>query len=272
MSGRRPAAACLLALVVLTGTAACDRREGNELFADGANVDSLAARGDSVAALAMRGFTAADSARAGAEGAQRVRDEISQRTLDTARAAPKSVAQPPVAETAAGQVIVGRTPVMSPPTATDLPASSRVPPPPLGDADARSRALGDSVRGIAAVVGTAPMTQVVVKLADGASITLNGMAASDVGRLAGAEVVVRGVRTSPLELVVADYAVRRVDGADAADGMLIATADGLALLARDGTRRPVSNAPPALRAMVGSRVWIAGSLERPTAFGRIGRR
>jgi hypothetical protein len=53
--------------------------------------------------------------------------------------------------------------------------------------------------------------------------------------------------------------------------MLLAGADGLVLLSRDGERRRVANAPAGLRAMVGARVWIAGSLERPTSFGRISR-
>ncbi|MCU0634477.1 MAG: hypothetical protein MUE41_06355 [Gemmatimonadaceae bacterium] len=260
-----------LGLLLLASVVGCDRGGSGTSFAgDGENLDSLAARGDSIAALAMRGFTAADSAQAVAEGAQRVRDEISRRTRDTTTTEGRAVTRATAAETSAGQVIVGASPVVPPRVATDLPAASPVPPPIAGDLS-RARALGDSIRGIVAVVGSAPMTQVVVRLTDGSTVTLNGMAASDIGRVAGTEVMVRGVRTTPMEMVAAEFAVRTVEGMPAADGMLVATSDGLVLLGRDGTRRQVSNAPPSLRALAGARVWIAGSLERPTAFGRISR-
>jgi hypothetical protein len=157
-----------------------------------------------------------------------------------------------------------------PPPARDLPP---VPGPvvPADDPAQRARTVGDTVRGVVGVSGTAPMTQVTVQPLDGTLITVNGMAAGDISRLAGAEIVVRGVRTSPREVVVTEYVVRRVEGADAVDGMLLSGTEGLMLLSRDGERRRVANAPAGLRALVGSRVWIAGSLERPTAFGRISR-
>lgn len=273
MTLRAPLPRVLVGALLGALTACSPRDDGRVALGDDEGaLDSIAARGDSIASLAMRGFTAADSAAAMAQGAQRVRDELSERLRDTSERAPAPVvAAPPVAETAAGQVVVGRPPVVSPPNVDDPPPVS-VGRAPRVDAGAdRSRALGDTVRGIVEVVGTAPMTRVTVRSIDGATVTLNGMAASDLGRIAGTDVVVRGVRTSPVEFVAADFNVRRVDGVEAIDGMLVGAADGLMLQLRDGTRRRVGAAPAGLRALVGTRVWIAGSLERPTSFGRITR-
>jgi hypothetical protein len=264
-------ALCRAGLLVAILTAGCSETESN------GNLDSISARGDSIAALAMRGFTSTDSAAAMAVAAQQVRDEISSRTRDTSELGRARRPAEAAAETAAGQVIVGTSESSAPPPVADLPSPTPIPTPaptpvpPISDARARARALGDTVRGVVAVVGAASMSQVTIQVAQGGSVMLNGMAVGDIGRLAGAEVVARGVRTSPGELVVADYSVRRIDGVDATDGLLIAAADGLMLSMRDGERRRVSNAPAGLQALVGTRVWIAGSLERPTAFGRISR-
>jgi hypothetical protein len=257
MSYRRRIVGCGLLLCA----AACTNSESDASF------DSIAARGDSIAALAMRGFTTADSAAAIAEGARRVQTEMSEQIRGG------GADQRQQAETSAGQIVVGTTGAgpIPPPPAQDLPSvPSRGPAVPV-PSDDPARSVGDTVRGIVAVVGTAPMTQVTVQTADGSSVTVNGMAAGDIGRLGGAEVVIRGVRTSPREIVVTEYTVRTVDGVAAADGMLLAEANGLVLATSDGTRRRVSNAPAGLRALVGTRVWIAGSLERPTSFGRISR-
>jgi hypothetical protein len=260
-------AACLVA--------GCGPDDRVALTADDDNLDSLALRGDSVVALARRGFTAADSASALAQGAQRARDALRAGTVSATDAPPAGAVASP-GDAAPGdtapvrEVVVGTRsalPPRTPPAEPPRPVTGGTLAPAAG-----ARGTGsDTLRGLIAVVGSAPMTQVVVTPPGGGQVALNGMAAGELGALGGAEVMVRGVRTSPRELVVADYAVRAVDGVAATDGMLIATGDGLVLQARDGTRRTVRNAPAELRALVGTRVWIAGSLERPVSFGRIRR-
>jgi hypothetical protein len=136
------------------------------------------------------------------------------------------------------------------------------------------RAGGDSVRGTVTLVGNAPARHAVLKDAHGSIITLSGMATSGLAGLEGAEVVARGVRVTPRDVVVSGYLVRAVDGVPAWDGRLEESADGWALQLTDGSGRKRISAPSAtLRALVGARVWIsmrAGNT--PTAFGVVGRR
>jgi hypothetical protein len=129
----------------------------------------------------------------------------------------------------------------------------------------------DTVRGIVAVVGSEPMTQTVVRPADGArSVTVTGDAATGLRTLSGADVVVRGARTGPRELRVASFAVRTVDGVAAADGVLERVGERFSLRLADGTRRPVVRPSPALVAYLGSRVWVTGPADvEPQAFGLI---
>jgi hypothetical protein len=133
------------------------------------------------------------------------------------------------------------------------------------------RAKADTVRGIIAIVGSEPMTQVVVREPNGGpSVTLTGMPVRDVARTAGADVVLRGVRTSARELVVNDFTVRSVDGVPAMDGVLQAADGGYVLVLANGTRHRVPSPPPSLRNEVGSRVWITGPAGAPPhSFGVI---
>ena len=137
-----------------------------------------------------------------------------------------------------------------------------------------TRGGGDSARGVVTLLGTAPARQAVLKDANGAIITLSGMATGGLSRLEGVEIVVRGVRITTREVVVSDYIVRGVRGAPAWDGRLEETADGWSLQLTDGSgRKHLASPPAALRALAGSRVWVSiRSGNTPAEYGIVGRR
>jgi hypothetical protein len=104
---------------------------------------------------------------------------------------------------------------------------------------------------------------------------LSGLATSGMQRLEGAEVVVRGVRVSPRDIVVADYIVRNMRGVPAYDGVLQVGDDGYVLILSDGSgRKRFTSAPAGLREMSGARVWLAvpEGTTAPRSFGLISRR
>ena len=106
---------------------------------------------------------------------------------------------------------------------------------------------------------------VALRTADGI-LSLSGMATMGLGRLAGSEVVVRGVRVSPRDLVMTDYLVRAADGVPAFDGVI--QPDGtLRLTDGSGTKRvPL---PVSMQELVGARVWVASKNGAPVAYGLI---
>jgi hypothetical protein len=131
---------------------------------------------------------------------------------------------------------------MPPPTPTPAPAAS------------------DTARGIAAVVGAVPITEVVLRPASGRPITLTGPLAREIGVASGADVWVRGRRVDARTIEVASYAVRSVDGVTAITGTLTADGDRLVLVSDDGRRHAIARPPAPLREHVGARVWITGDL------------
>ena len=113
---------------------------------------------------------------------------------------------------------------------------------------------GDSVRGVITLTGTEPARQVVLQ-SGGNRIAVSGIATTSLSRLAGTEVMVRGVTITPREIVVSAFLVRASDGVPAWDGTLEA---GGRLRLTDGSgRQRLPSVPRALRGMVGARVWIA---------------
>jgi hypothetical protein len=129
----------------------------------------------------------------------------------------------------------------------------------------------DTLRGMVAVTGAEPVTQVVLRLGTGASVRLVGEQAAGLDRLSGAEVWIEGQQDPGNGAVtVGRYAVRSVDGAAVIDGTLVQEGAGLALLLAGGARHKIASPPPALRNHVGARVWISGPPGAPpTAFGVI---
>lgn len=140
-----------------------------------------------------------------------------------------------------------------------------------GGSDLAGRTRGDSVRGVVTIVGAEPARQVVLRV-DGNNVSLSGMATTGLGRLAGTEVMVRGVKITPRDIVVSDYLVRASDGVPAWDGTL--DEDGGLRLTDGSGRKRLPSVPSALRGMVGARVWVAFKEGSATAdsYGIIGRR
>lgn len=118
--------------------------------------------------------------------------------------------------------------------------------------------VSDTVRGVVAVVGSTPMTNVVVRPAGGRSVTVSGPLATEIGRASGAEVEVRGRKTGERTIEATGYAVRSVDGLPALTGRLAADGDRVILVSDDGLRRVIANPPPVLRQHIGARVWLTG--------------
>lgn len=127
---------------------------------------------------------------------------------------------------------------------------------------------GDTLRGTLRVVGSEPATRFVLRPARGDPVTLLGERAL-LERLAGLEVMVAGEVEPSGRFRVARAAVRAADGVPAVDGVLARDGEGYALVTADGRRLAVGRLPEALRSRVGARVWLAGPLDRPEAFGVI---
>jgi hypothetical protein len=82
----------------------------------------------------------------------------------------------------------------------------------------------------------------------------------------GSEVVVRGVRVSPRDVVVAEYFVRAADGVPAYDGVILG--DG-SLRLSDGSGVKRVPIPIGMQGMTGARVWVAPKDGKPQAYGLI---
>jgi hypothetical protein len=116
----------------------------------------------------------------------------------------------------------------------------------------------DSARGIAAVVGSIPVTQVVVRPTSGRPVTVTGPLASEIGVASGADVLVRGRRAADGSIEATSYVVRSVDGVPAITGTLTADGDRLVLVTDDGRRHALARPPAPLRQHIGARIWITG--------------
>jgi hypothetical protein len=135
-------------------------------------------------------------------------------------------------------------------------------------AAASPHTLADSLQGIVRVVGVDALPRITLSPDEGSpAITLTGPAS--LRRVAGLRVSVVGQRAGTT-LTVTRFVVIEANGVAATDGMLTATGDRIELVTADGTRHPLANPAPGLRAAVGRRVWISGPLDGPTvAYGII---
>jgi hypothetical protein len=175
----------------------------------------------------------------------------------------------------------GLAALSAPPPGREFPATSGAPeetsparPSGPGNALGIKPAQGaDTLRGIVRIVGSAADEQVIVRPdAGGPMVTLLGDQATMLGRLSGVDVWVSGVRNSARSLTVDRFLVRAVDGIPAMDGKLVSRDGGVAIVTTaDHAEHPIVNPPSALRARVGSRVWLKGTLETgAVTFGVIG--
>lgn len=121
-----------------------------------------------------------------------------------------------------------------------------------------NRATGDTLRGVILLEGVAPLVRLALDTrATSAPVSLSGMATSELLRLEGLEVVVRGVRSGPRDLVVASFVVRASKGTEVYDGILERANNSWSLSLTDGGRVNLSQVPASLQAHVGERVWLA---------------
>ncbi|WP_373069153.1 hypothetical protein [Gemmatimonas sp.] len=250
-------------LLLLCTIAACNREKTVTISGDIPGLDTLGFLGDSLLAQAERGpaamfdsLTAMTTAtevaasgtnegtianvNGGAGGSDRLATTAGQTMSLRAQARGDSMARAIAQRLASGSDLAGRT-------------------------------RGDSVRGVVTILGAEAARQVVLR-ADGNNISLSGMATSGLARLAGTEIMVRGVMITPRDIVVSDYVVRASDGVPAWDGTLDENG-GLRLTDGSGRKR-LPSVPSALRGMVGARIWVAFKDGRTTAdsYGVIGRR
>lgn len=143
------------------------------------------------------------------------------------------------------------------------------------------RVATDSVRGVVSEQGAEPLTVLLLTPADGgAPVALTGKDVAMLRRVVGLGIVARGTArdvpvaaSAPRGVATFDvesFAVRAVDGVSATDGILRAAGEGYALQLSDGRRLAIAMLPLALRGKLGSRVFIAGPLDRsPVAYGII---
>ena len=123
----------------------------------------------------------------------------------------------------------------------------------------------DSARGVLIWQGSEPARTIVLRTTDG-TLTLSGMATTGLSKIVGSEVVVRGVRVSPRDVVVADYYVRAADGVPAFDGVILE--DG-SLRMSDGSGIKRVPLPGSIQGLTGARVWVAPKDGKPLAYGLI---
>jgi hypothetical protein len=263
--------------IACLGLAACGSGSDTvTIRGDVAGLDTLAFRGDSLVAEANRAPLVIDSLRAAsqAELARQLAESLAvidpttrpvgtgtdSGTMgaprgDAAAAAAVSRAN---AGTSAGGVMSRRAQARGDSMAKAFAAR-------LTGSGAADRARADSVRGILVWQGTEPARVVVLRAATG-TVSLSGMATTGLGRLVGSEVVVRGVRMSPRDLVVAEYFVRAADGVPAFDGVIL---DDGSLRLSDGSGVKRVPLPAIMQGLTGARVWVAPKDGKPLAYGLI---
>lgn len=135
---------------------------------------------------------------------------------------------------------------------------------------------GDTVRGLVKMDGSGPGSRPILMANGGkTAITLSGMGTEGLSQVLGSDVVVRGMRISPRDIVVSGFSVRAVNGIPTIDGRLMKSASGWTIELSDKTGiRTLPAVPEALQAFEGARVWVAeeGKNTVPQLYGVIARR
>ncbi|MCA0377545.1 MAG: hypothetical protein LCH84_18030 [Gemmatimonadetes bacterium] len=266
------------ALGALPMLSACDRGETVTISGNVEGLDTLALRGDSLLARADRPpddifYTPpsrlADSIAAAASAATVSAASAPAPSGDAGRR--PATRRNTTLSTASGNGTLDAPPAMGSLTGAEMSRRAQL----RGDSIARAyaaqasggsdgaRSRADSVRGVVVLQGTADAPQVALQ-AGNTTMALSGMATRGLMRLAGNEIVVHGVKISPRDIVVADFVVRAAKGLPVLDGVI--APDGVLRLTDGSGLRRVS-LPPEVRALVGTRVWVAMRGANPAAFG-----
>ncbi len=149
------------------------------------------------------------------------------------------------------------------------------------EGDGAAVVVSDTARGIVSVVGSEPLTTVVLALTGpGGLLAIEGPAQAALGRMAGLEVVVSGRRSerrsmtaSPSGAIVFEagrFEVRAADSIAAHDGIVTVEGGKFYLRTASHGRLAADHLPSALRERVGARVFLVGPLDRaPVSYGFI---
>ena len=145
-----------------------------------------------------------------------------------------------------------------------------------------TQAARDTVRGTISVVGSEPLTSLVLSPVTGAApMALVGAHQVTLRGLSGLEVMVAGRRTANMsaaiprpgggaEFEVDSFVVRAVDGVAATDGIVASEGGRFYLVTANGSRLRADFLPVALRQKIGARVFVAGALDQtPASYGVI---
>ncbi len=232
--------------VGLLAASACARSDGSvTISGDVEGLDTLALKGDSLFLQAERRPQLFDSVRLDAK--TKLSRSSTSPLPDSSAAAP-----------AVGRVLTG-VEAMTARARARGDSMARAGVASLTGVSTSSRSRADTVRGIVTLVGVAPAQQVVLRTDNGATtVTMSGMATSGLSKLAGLDLLIRGIKVTPRDVVVSDYIVRGADGVPAFDGLLSSNAEGPYLQLTDGSgRKRLASLPSALRGLDGVRVWIA---------------
>ena len=257
----------LITLLALSGMTACDRFK-ERVLGMGRNstvaptpveFDSLASRRDSI----VRRTQAAKDSMAAVGAVRLATDSLSH----TARRASASTAT--ASATAAIQApVMSRAQIMGDSIANA--AAERI------AGQNRNAGMGDTVRGMVKMDGSGAGSRPILTTNGGKTvITLSGMGTDGLSQVLGSDVVVRGMRVSPRDIVVSGFIVRAVNGMPTVDGRLMrAGSDWVIELSDKSGLHKLSAVPGALQAFEGARVWVAeeGKNAVPQLYGVIARR
>jgi hypothetical protein len=103
-------------------------------------------------------------------------------------------------------------------------------------------------------MGADPATWVAIVPAGGRAIRLAGRV-EPLRNMTGAEIWVSGFGEHDA-FQISRFEVRRVNGREVDDGVVVVNGERVSLRSSAGTTRDVPNAPTALRGMSGARIWI----------------
>lgn len=133
----------------------------------------------------------------------------------------------------------------------------------------------DTVRGVVSTVGTEPVVEVVIATTPGPRLVVTGGQTARLRSLGKVEVMLSGrypglrsMTAAPggLRAFEADrFIVRAADGIPAYDGVIHQEGARYFLISASGRRWAADFLPESLRALVGSRVFLAGPLSAPPA-------
>ena len=254
----------MAASVLLT---ACGNNDSVELPRDAAGLEAASLRGDSIARALAAEAAFADTLEMVANG--QLDGSHLARLANEAVEAPIPVPMeiPEATSRGSGEGMTRRAQArgdsMARAAARDLMASPEA---------SGSRALRDTLRGTVALEGEAPMLRLTLDTPmANFPVSLTGMATTELLRLEGLDVVVRGVRTGPRDLVVASFVVRAKDGVSVLDGILENTNGAWTLRLTEGGQRSLPRVPIQLQPYAGTRVYIGEGDAAMSAHGLITR-